>query len=326
MDDDWLEIADDLQFSKKAIPDKTVHKKDKDLIAEKLKKQKMAEEELIFEKPEDERVENKKSDYSVDEIKTAVEKRNTAVPISFDQDGNIDERYRQLKTTGKVDIESEDDEDNIEEEIDESDYDINSLLPPKSLETWCIHQESINTEKLESWYRSTIALTDKRRKSYIECLLINSLQFTLLLCTQNESLSPLEEYIDTLAPIIALNNPVFVEFLAQKWDELSDNACPMESEELDETSQAYAEIGMILEDDDGRRELNYGDLAVIKLSSNVLSFKRFRDILTTPIWRTLESLLLDMPGEKFKLEIIELFIPHVSNTVRPKCRCSGSKF
>merc|ERR1712110_1359703 len=111
-----------MKYEKCARPDKKVKlnekrsQEQKDAAAEaKLQR------EVIFQQPDDERAKKgTKTEAvgdSVDAIYNPVEIRNTAEPIAFDEDGQIQEKYRQLRATGDV-ADSESDEDDVEDEAD----------------------------------------------------------------------------------------------------------------------------------------------------------------------------------------------------------------
>ena len=107
-----------------------------------------------------------------------------------------------------------------------------------------------------------------------------------------------------------LYNPeYFIRLICQKWDVLSDTVCPSINAELGALDKCYAEISQALDPEGGleAEDLTYADYAMITLTANCFAFNRFRGKLTTQIWRTLESILLDTPPTlSFKVQIIKL--------------------
>ena len=326
--DDWYQEADNMKYEKRVQPDKDV-KLNKSAMEE-VKKERAIKEaedrELIFEKPEDEREKKKEKEIigeNVDAIYNPVEIRNTAEPIAFDEDGRIQEKYRQLRNTGDVGESSESEaemDDDLENEIgDNSDenYSEDSLFPPEKLPTWL--KLKITSEKLSTWLRSCNQIPDGTRNKKLKNLLLNSINFVLFSCHLENSLGPLKTHFQVLTEIISHNNSKFVQLICQKWDVLSDKVCPSIDAELSSIDRCYSKISNELSDEKLQGEdLGISDYAMITLTANCFYFNRFKGKLTTQIWRTLESILLDTPPDlSFKVKIIQLFLPFTKNRVWP---------
>jgi len=324
--DDWYQAADNMKYEKRVQPDKDVkHGRHAVEAAKKEQNIKNIENrEVMFEQPEDERTGEARKEaigQQVDAIYNPIEVRNTAEPIAFDEDGRIQEKYRQLRQTGDVaessDEESGDEDGEEEAAVDNTpeDYDVDSLFPPQKLATW-MGVENLTAEKLSSWMRSCNQIPDGSRPKKLKNLLLNSVNYVLFQCHTTSSLTPLKSHYKVLTEIISHNPEHFVKLICQKWDVLSDTVCPSINSELSAVDKCYAEIAQEL-DPEGKLEgedLNYADYAMITLTANCFHFNRFKGKLTTQIWRTLESILLDTPPTlSFKVKIIRLFLPITKN-------------
>merc|ERR1712157_202 len=338
--DDWLKLVDDLSYDKKALPDKENSVKVERKLEEQRKKEAAKKEmELLFERPEDERPENNESgkySYGVDEIREVTEKRNNAVPISYDQDGNISKLYRPKKDKSDLDYDSESElseldlEEAEKEFLDEEgneNYDFDdpeqAVLPPKFLSTFIRFPEKIGKKIIYSWLRSVKAISNKTRKATYNNLMVNICQFVLFRCDELDSIEPLKEFHPLICHIIVDKHckNKFLELLKAKWDSISDRACPIQSQGETELDRCYSKImddGEIQKDEDeilseSEKFLNFGDYAAIVLTRNVLPFNRFKGPFITQIWRTFESIFLDNDYTNFKLDIINLFLPLCKN-------------